>query len=192
MKYTIFQDNIATLKELSEDKRLNDEKEETICYMTDSTIQAINFDKVKTRYTNSLGLSEESAKSVDALVTLANVPTFIEFKNGKMKNEKRTVKDKLRDSLLMYCDITETTISDSRENVDFILVYNQEKNPMPHHVKYEMENESPSRVEISKHFLSKAGKELIRFDLEKYKRLYFRDIHTYSKEEFELYLEQLQ
>ena len=33
-------------------------------------------------------------------------------------------------------------------------------------------------------------KEFIRFDLEKFKKLYFYDVHTYSKEEFEEYLKE--
>jgi len=45
---------------------------------------------------------------------------------------------------------------------------------------------------ISKPYLSLiARKEFICFDLERYERLYFRNIHTYSKERFEEYLQTL-
>lgn len=53
--------------------------------------------------------------------------TIIEFKNGDMKSEKRRVKDKIRDSLLLFCDITEMRIAETRKAMDFILVYNIEK-----------------------------------------------------------------
>ena len=49
--------------------------------------------------------------------------------------------------------------------------------------------ESDSREAIAKHFLGKAKEELIRFDLERFKTLYFRNVHTYSKEEFKAYWE---
>lgn len=48
--------------------------------------------------------------------------------------------------------------------------------------------ESHSRLEIAKYFSEKAKREFIRFDLERFKKLYFRDVHTYSEEEFESYI----
>lgn len=41
---------------------------------------------------------------------------------------------------------------------------------------------------IGKHVSQKAGEELIRFDLERFKSLYFRDVHTYTEKEFETYI----
>lgn len=185
--YKIFSDNLSNLKEISKD----DSDKENIDYMTDSLKEAVNFDAVKTEYTNGLNLSEENATSVDGIFEMSNHLIFIEFKNGNMKNQKRSVKDKIRDSLLIFCDITGKQVKDTREWLEFILVYNVEKNPMPHQVtKEETEvQESVSRTNIAKYFSSKAKKEFIRFDLEKFKDLYFYDVHTYSKEEFAEYLE---
>jgi len=39
--------------------------------------------------------------------------------------------------------------------------------------------------------MGKARKEFICFDLERYERLYYRNIHTYSKERFGEYLQAL-
>jgi len=187
-KYRIFGDNISTLKEISKD----DSDAENIEYMTDSLKEAIDFDAVKTTYTNELKLSEENASSVDGIFEVADHLFFIEFKNGNMKNQKRSVKDKIRDSLLIFCDITGKQVKDTREELEFILVYNIEKNPIPNQlVKKETElQESMSRINIAKYFSGKGKKEFIRFDLEKFKELYFYDIHTYSKEEFEKYLKE--
>ncbi|WP_107839677.1 hypothetical protein [Metasolibacillus meyeri] len=123
--FPIFQNNLLSLKELSKD----DGDKNNIIYMTNSEVLAVDFDQVKTQYTNELGLSEEVASSCDAITYHANHITFVEFKNGNMKNAKANVKSKIKDSLLIFCDITNTKIIDTREKVDFILVYNQEKNP---------------------------------------------------------------
>ena len=93
--------------------------------MIDSDAQIINFDKVKTDYLNSLGYSEEYAHSVDALGEDEKGHIYlIEFKNGDIKTSE--IREKLTDSLLIYCDITRTSISDTRQGTDFVLVYNPE------------------------------------------------------------------
>lgn len=183
--YKIFSDNISNLKELS----IDDSDKDNIHYMTGSLKEAVDFDAVKTSYANDLGLSEECASSVDGIFKNSNNLVFVEFKNGNMKGEKRKVKDKIRDSLLIFGDITGVHITDTREWLEFVLVYNIEKNPMPNQVQREPVQESYSRVEIAKHFSKKAKEEFIRFDLERFKTLYFKEVHTYSEEEFEEYLQ---
>lgn len=181
--YDIFRENKKSLRELSKD----DSDPNDVQYMTDVPMDAVDFDKVKRIYANRLGLSEECAASADALMSAKNRVLLIEFKNGKVNN--RNVKDKVRDSVLLFCDITEKHIADTRENVEFVLVYNPGRNPMPNQVIKARTQESASRDAIGKHFMLKANQEYIRFDLERYKRLYFKDVHTYSVEEFEGYLE---
>ena len=44
-----------------------------------------------------------------------------------MKNEIHGVRRKIFESLLLFCDITDTTISFSRKHVSYMLVYNQER-----------------------------------------------------------------
>lgn len=164
-EYEIFRQNKTTLKETSKD----DEHHE---YMVESEFPVYNFDMVKRQYANGLGLSEEVAASVDAVVQNQETISFIEFKNGKVNNQN--INGKIRDSLLIFCDITESNISYTRENVDFYVVYNEEKNPDPNH----------SRNTIAAYFMGKGNEEYIRFGLEKYRHMYFREVHTYKKEEF--------
>lgn len=186
--YEIFRVNKTTLKETSKDAS----ERESVQYMTDSPIEVVDFDKVKRHYANHLHLSEECAASVDALVKTEENLLMIEFKNGKVNN--RNVKDKVRDSLLFFCDITGKNISYTRENLEFIVVYNQEKNPLPNQLKKQTARtiqDSPSREAIGKYFLKKGNEEFIRFDLERYKRLYFREVHTYSPEEFDEYMKEI-
>ena len=124
-EYAVFGSHRSTLKEDS----IDNSEPGHICYMTESERETINFDGVKTEYLNQRGLSEENAKSVDSLLEKDGILYMIEFKNGNMKSEKSRVKIKIRDSLLIFCDIVKENISFTRENMDFILVYNEEKNP---------------------------------------------------------------
>lgn len=181
--YPVFRENKETLKETSKDDR----ELSNIQYMVEIEMEVINFDQVKQHYVNALGLSENHAASVDAVVQFTDHIAFIEFKNGKVNN--RNVKDKIRDSLLMFSDITGQTISQLRETLDLIVVYNQERNPLPNQLKKDGIQESLSRTAIADHIAGKAKEEHILFDLERYKKLYFREVHTYAKEKFVRYLQ---
>lgn len=178
-QYPIFNDKKETLQETSKD----DSDPENIQYMTSSAKEVINFDLVKRDYTNQLGISEEAVTSADAITWSEEGIFVIEFKNGKVNN--RNIKDKVRDTLLIFLDIIGETIEFSRNNMEFIVVYNLEKNPLPNQLKKGEVLEAPSRTAIADYFLGKANKELIRFDLERYEKLYFRKMHTYSEEKFE-------
>ena len=92
-----------------------------------------NFDLVKRHYVNGFGLSEDAITSVDAIVPLEDRILFVEFKNGQVNN--RNIKDKARDSLLVFLEIIGENIAFSRSNIDFIVVYNLEKNPLPRQVQ---------------------------------------------------------
>lgn len=157
-------------------------------YMTNSNMEVVHFDLVKRCYVNELGLSEDTATSVDAIVGFKDCISFIEFKNGKVNN--RNIKDKARDSLLMFLDITGKNITYSRKEVELIVVYNIEKNPLPNQFKKGKLQETPSRIKIGEHIAAKAGETFILFDLERYKKLYFKEVRTYSREMFEEYLRQ--
>ena len=52
----------------------------------------------------------------------------------------------------------------------------------------EKTQDSVSRNKIGDYIAGKANKELILFDLERYMGLYFREVHTYTQEQFADYL----
>ncbi|MBD5524271.1 MAG: hypothetical protein HDR04_07610 [Lachnospiraceae bacterium] len=174
----IFKNNIVALKETSWDK-------DGDCpgYMTDSSIQVINFDKVKEAYIKNMGLSSTPCSN-DALYIGDNEKIyFIEFKNGVVKNKKVfNVYNKIYDSLLIFNDIVQENISFCRENVSFILVYNEGKNPNGENTTNDGES---SKIKIGKYFYAKAKKKYVRFGLERFEKIYFRDVYTYTEKEFE-------
>ena len=178
--FEIFCNTQETLRNISKDNS----DSENIQYMVNSTQEAVNFDLVKRKYTNRLGHSEEDAASVDAITQLKDgALSFIEFKNGKVSS--REIKHKIRDSLLIFFDIVKRNADFSRNYMDFVLVYNSQKNPPPNQLKKGKLQEAPSRITIGNYFLNKADKELILFDLERYQGLYFRRVHTYTAEKFQ-------
>ena len=180
--------NTSTLKQTSKD----DNNEE---YMTESTIRVINFDSVggdKYSKNNKLNIQ---LKTNDVLFLHNDKKyTFIEFKNGKLldktnKIDIKKLKDielKILNSLFVLGDIEEKSLSSLKEITDYILVYNEEKNTP---------NERNSISEIGNYFINQGNissektkterEEIICFGLEKFKGYCFKNVHTYSKEEFE-------
>lgn len=182
-KFEIFEKHKDTLMNLSFDSSHNE-------FMTDSQLEAINFDKVKTTYLNDLVLSEICSKSVDALIFDPARQIFIEFKNGKI--ESYEIKTKIFASLLIFSDITGETISKLRKTLQFVLVYNPIACPIStQEMKQNKIQESQSRDAIAKYTFSKSGEEFIRFGLERFKSFYFKAVHTYTKQEFEGFLNKI-
>lgn len=175
----IFKNNITTFKETSFDKGGIKPG-----YMTNSEIQVINFDKVKDCYIKDMFLSN-SPCSNDALYIGKNKIFFVEFKNGALeKNKSRVynIYNKIYDSLLIFNDIVHQNISFCRDNLYFILVYNESKN---RYEEYETKQEDSSKAMISKLIHSKAKKKYVRFGLDKFEKIYFKEVFTYTESEFE-------
>ena len=177
----IFNNNKATLKETSKD---NHDGVDT--FMTTSTLDAVDFDAVKDEYIKEMNLVE-APKSNDALFIGRNGEFyFIEFKNGVMKDKKiYDIRLKIFDSLLIFSDIVGEGISFTRKSLSYILVYNEKKNSSNGETNSNTQI-SHSRELIAKYFIeSKAKKKYIRFNLERFEKLYFKNVFTYTEEEFE-------
>lgn len=175
-KIEIFKKCKSTMQKTSRDTDSNDPR-----YMTQSQVKVVNFDKVKLKYISGMGLAFTPCSN-DALYIDANGEYyFIEFKNGKMtRTMVYNVYNKIYDSLLIFNDIVKQNVSFCRENVNFILVYNESKNPE--------DNEAPQdnpRAEIGKHFTKKAKKEFERFNLKRFEKLYLKNVRAYTEREFE-------
>jgi len=181
--------NTSTLKQTSKD----DNNEE---YMTESQIKVINFDSVGgDKYTRNNNLSIQ-LKTNDVLFLHNDERyTFIEFKNGKLLDKSNRIdikklKDielKILNSMFVLGDIEGKSLNTLKEITNYILVYNEDKN---------LPNEKNSISEIGNYFVNQGsslsvGKntldkdEIICFGLEKFKGYCFKNVHTYSKEEFE-------
>lgn len=176
----IFKDCMTTFKETSYDK---DGKEPG--YMTNSEIQVINFDKVKDCYIKDMSLSSIPCPNDALYIGKNNKIFFVEFKNGDLEKNKKmifNVYNKIYDSLLIFNDIVQRNISFCRENLYFILVYNESKNCSE---EREVTQEDSPKAMISKRIHSKAKKKFVRFGLDKFEKIYFKEVFTYTESEFE-------
>lgn len=181
--------NTSTLKQTSKD----DNNEE---YMTESQIKVINFDSVGgDKYTRNNNLSIQLKTNDVLFLHNDRRYTFIEFKNGKLLDKSNRIdikklKDielKILNSMFVLGDIEEKSLNTLKEITNYILVYNEEKNSP---------NEKNSISEIGNYFVNQGSSlsiventfekdEIICFGLEKFKGYCFKNVHTYSKEEFE-------
>nr|WP_314445074.1 hypothetical protein [uncultured Lachnoanaerobaculum sp.] len=192
-------DNKKPLFEVSKD----DSDEENPVYMVgiDRDISkdiVIDFDSVKTAFCKRFHKSNEVFKSADALLysEVKNKLIFVEFKNGNVKNVKN-LKEKLKDSLLVFSNIVDVDLKFCRKYLEYIVVYNYEKKKLSveqKKVKYRKEeqnkSQSPSKeyVEgIAKPLFKLAKDEIILWDLEIMKDICVSDVHTYTVDEFVKY-----
>lgn len=188
-KIALFRDNMSSLRETSKDSDSSNPE----C-MTNSEIAVVNFDKVKESYIKDMKLSFTPCSN-DALYIDKNGDLyFIEFKNGIMTRPMIfNVYNKIYDSLLIFNDIVEQNISFCRKHVNFILVYNESKNLSEDYNNEgknlskdaKIKNQDCSKAKIGKYFYSKAKKKYIRFGLERFEKLYFQEVFTYTQQEFE-------
>ena len=155
----------------------------------------INFDSVGgDKYSKNHRLNIQ-LKTNDVLFLHNNKKyTFIEFKNGKLldktnKIDIKKLKDielKILNSLFVLGDIEEKSLSSLKEITDYVLVYNEEKNtPNERNSISEIGNYFINQGDISSEKTKTEKEEIICFGLEKFKGYCFKNVHTYSKEEFE-------
>ncbi len=174
----LFNKNISSLKETSKDKQEN-----SISYMTDSDYEVVNFDGVKNDYIRGLCISETPCSN-DAVCVLDDKDTivFIEFKNGA-SIKKYELWKKIYDSVLIFNDLSHSLISETREKLEYILVYNEDK--FQDNNGQQNNHNSKNRDEIGKQLGKLSNEEYIKFDLKQFVNYLFKSVHTYTKEEFE-------
>lgn len=184
----IFIDNKKPLFEVSKD---SSDKENPV-YMVgiDEDISkdiVIDFDDVKTAFCKKFHKSYKVFKSADALLysEVKNKLIFVEFKNGKVKE----VKTKLKDSLLVFSNIVDVDLKFCRKYLEYIVVYNYEKNKQ--YVEQEKEEQNKSQS-LSREYIEGfvkplfrlAKDEIILWDLKLMKDICVSEVHTYTVDEF--------
>lgn len=167
----------STLHDISVD---NSDKD-NIKNMTESQRLAIDFDKVKEAYRQECGTPNAPICSVDALLLEEKLTVMVEFKNGilikngeAIEEEKEKIISKMRDSLLIYCDLKKQSISETRTQLKFILVYNEEKN---------VPGIKQISGKIKKIELTSALNNIKRFE-----KIYFKSVVMYSADDFDKFL----
>lgn len=182
--YPVFKDNMTTLKETSFDKEKN-------IYMTDMEYEAVNFDKVKSKYIENIHPGHVPLSN-DALIVINGELFFVEFKNGNMRNSIRDVRRKNYDSLLILLDYLGRTISYSRENINYILVYNKQESEQfieKNLLKNDEVQSSKSFDMFTKTMGILAKKNLDIFGLaSEFEKIYFKKVYSFTAPEFEKFI----
>lgn len=169
--FPVFQTCKSTLKETS--------KIDNNGYMCHLENEVINFDEAKEKYIRQqieelIAQDEIGMKSVDALCEYGKDVLFIEFKSGDVGNiDKKDIRYKIVDSLLLFIHITKCQIDYIKEHGIFILVYNSGEKSLD---------------KIQNHVFNNAGEERIRFGFKVHKKMFFKELHTYTLDEFENWL----
>lgn len=165
----ILKKHICTLKKASKD--ITNGK-----YMSESDIKVINFDKIPNEYSRGKGWNG-IPKSNDALyIDIKGKWYFIEFKNGTV--DKGDIYRKIYDSLVILIELKIIPdIEYVRENIDYILVYNEEK--------YGKIPNSEARNTNYNYIMRLAKQEKKLFDIDKFEKYLFNETHTYTEEVFQ-------
>jgi hypothetical protein len=163
-----------TLEQTSED---TDETANPVgrgCFMTSSQRQVVNFDSFKNSIAARFELSR-SPNSCDALYMYTEDEWFlIEFKNGKLDEETmHQVRGKIFQSLLLLTEQLNNTLEFTRNNVNFILVYNES-----------IEHTARNMIGNALKKLA-GGTGFFPFGLDGLQRLFFKDVFAWNKIEFE-------
>ncbi|MDR1469897.1 MAG: hypothetical protein LBT00_11445 [Spirochaetaceae bacterium] len=160
-----------TLEQTSEDSDERINQTGRGVFMTSCRKKVVNFDKFKDSVVKQYALNN-SPNSCDALYMHNEQEWFlIEFKNGKIDEKKVfQIRGKIFQSLLLLTEQLDKTICFTRENLDFILVY----------------NEDIARIEIGKSLCKLANDApFFPFGLEGLQKLYFKKVSVWTKKEFD-------
>lgn len=170
----------TTLKETSFDSQNRE-------YMTQSTLEVINFDNLKEEFFQKIkNVTERTFCSNDALfLHNENEIYMIEFKNGIINQSIiYNLFWKNFDSILIYMHYDIRDIERIKNNLNYILVYNQEKNSNIPGTGQSI-SQSDSRNQFGKSLAKKAEKEFIQFGLGYFKDYIFKDVYTLNESQFE-------
>jgi hypothetical protein len=165
---------------------------ENNCSMITNNLRVINVDKLKDDIAATFKLSE-SPQSCDTLYKYEDEYFLIEFKNGKLENSRKSpfepiasqfydIIRKIFESLLLLNEKLKCSISDTRKNFIFILVFNEDKNSY-----LEMKDKTIKLGYKNKSLPLSPLSEILpdNFNIKYFDKLYFKGVYICSKTTFE-------
>jgi len=147
--------------------------------MVSSDLEVVDFDAVKGKFVSTLGTrSANSLKSNDGFfVVNENLQYFIEFKNGELKENNKSIEGELRqknyDSVSILSSMTGCCIDTIKNKTEYILVYNAKKY-------------KPKKIITDT--LARKAKETAKpiLNLDFFEGFLFKKVHTITPKQFEL------
>jgi hypothetical protein len=142
-------------------------------YMTECESILVNFDKFKDKYFSEN--SSPASASCDALYFDGTEFHLIEFRNGSIREKDRhKIHYKIYESLLLMLAKLDATISFANQNINFIFVYNEEKNPHSENNPYSQIVDGVNR---------RAQTHSVRFGLRRFEH-WFKRVLTLNENQF--------
>lgn len=135
--------------------------------LVESEILGIDFDAIKDDYFKSYNCTHPSTSN-DSVINYKDSDYFIEFKDQKKPNTKE-IREKIRNSLLIYLDKIDEKISYARHNLGYILVYNPNKQENYNRLKESIGSLTQDRFGLKKDFEGLYFKEVICIPADKFK-----------------------
>lgn len=165
----ILKEHISTIKKVSKDSAKSE-------IMTESMIRVIDFDKIPNEYSRGKGWLSVPTSNDALYKDVEGKWTFIEFKNGTLKTAD--IYRKIYDSIIMLIDMgIVKDVQYVRENFNYILVYNDEKNKKI--------QSSESRDLIYSNIMERAKQEEKILNIGKLEGYLFRETHTFTPKQFD-------
>ena len=144
--------------------------------MCESVLKVVNFDKIPNEYCRGRGWSGVPMSNDALYIDTQGKWFFIEFKNGTIYKDE--LYRKIYDSLIILMEWKIIPDFDFiRENVNYILVYNEKK--------YGKIQNSQARDQNYSYFMKLAQEEERLFEIDKFEKYLFSEVHTYTKSGFE-------
>lgn len=181
-----FSDFIKTMKECSCDDCNNE-------FMVEDDMEVISFDDVKNKYMKqNKGLFSDRLTSNDVLIEKNGKWYFIEFKNGNiLKKDKKDIFIKIYDSVIIFQDIMNKDIDFCRENMVYVLIYNETRNDND---KREVLEQTEINVSQNRNIIGARLSGLAHrpwdamFGLKKFKNFIFKEVYTVPKCDYEKFM----
>lgn len=150
-------------------KGTSKEQNESV-YMTECSYAVVNFDSVKKKSCNHKFCDLRSNDALLLPPSPTNKFVFIEFKNGHIEETDAItqITEKIYESLLLFNEIVQENLTFDKNNVVYILVYNEDDN---------------GKFSEASHLAELAGEQYIIPNLKRYQRLFF-NFQTLNKIEF--------
>lgn len=165
-----------TLEQVSKDSAEEVNPQGRGVFMTSCKKKVVNFDKFKDSVAARYAL-KNSPNSCDALYMKSENEWFlIEFKNGRIDKEKIfQVRGKIFQSLLLLTEKLAKTICFTRENLNFIFVYNEN-----------ILDENIQRAVLGNYLHKLSGNSgSFSFGFNGLQKLYFKEVHVWNKKQFD-------
>ena len=146
---------------------------------------------LKVNILKHLNLSENPKSMMLCLYLMEMIQFLLNLKMDLWTQQKKfAVRKKIYDSVIILTDILNMGISNLKDHMQYILVYNETVNAEEREVKNKKSYVQPSESfdNFAKIISKQAKSEYVCFGVKIFENYCFKNVHTYTEKEFEQFL----